>query len=148
MKYKMLYINITVVMVILLILAGIQYIRHAPIPEDTQYIGSVECKSCHRKEYKTWKDSLHAKMMRPAADDGVIVASFSVDDGAIQFDQNDAIWAIGSKWEQQFMGHDGETETLLPGSWKVSLNQWDKKNWDGWQVPTPKSVAMVAIPLG
>ena len=35
------------------------------------------------------------------------------------------------------MGHDGTTETLLPGAWLVAGNGWKKQGWDGWQVPVP-----------
>ena len=45
---------------------------------------------------------------------------------------------IGGKWEQQFMGHDGEGETLLPGAWLHLGGEWDFKGWDGWQVPEPR----------
>jgi len=35
------------------------------------------------------------------------------------------------------MGHDGETETLLPGAWLGIKGHWDFVGWDGWRVPVP-----------
>jgi hypothetical protein len=76
-------------------------------------------------------------MMRPVSSPGVVVARFSDEDAERHFEIDDAVWAIGGKWEQQFMGHDGTTETLLPGVWLGAENRWDFKGWDGWQVPEP-----------
>jgi hypothetical protein len=76
-------------------------------------------------------------MMRPAEDEGVVVAKFEDAGPGLRFEPGDAIWAIGGKWEQQFMGHDGETETLLPGSWHEVTQEWDFRGWDGWERPVP-----------
>jgi hypothetical protein len=76
-------------------------------------------------------------MMRRVTDSDVVVADLSLDNPDLLFHPEDAVWAIGSKWEQQFMGHDGETETLLPGAWQVGPQRWNSRNWDGWQVPVP-----------
>ena len=74
-------------------------------------------------------------MMRRIDQDGVVVADFGA--ANLPFDPKQAVWAIGSRFEQQFMGVDGHTETLLPGSWLVDKGEWKTKGWDGWQAPTP-----------
>lgn len=106
-----------------------------PVPEDAAYIGSDACSGCHWKEYQAWHGSLHSKMMRRVDQKGVVVADFDAEDAP--FDPKQAVWAIGSRWEQQFMGHDGETETLLPGAWLIATGEWKTRGWDGWQVPVP-----------
>ncbi|WP_089723713.1 ammonia-forming cytochrome c nitrite reductase subunit c552 [Candidatus Thiosymbion oneisti] len=111
-------------------------VRQAPIPEDATYVGSAACSSCHRSEYAGWHASHHSKMMRRVDQEGVVVADFNAED--MPFDPKQAVWAIGSRWEQQFMGHDGKTETLLPGAWLVAAGEWKIKGWDGWQVPVPR----------
>lgn len=35
------------------------------------------------------------------------------------------------------MGHDGTTETLLPGAWLSATQSWKPTGWDGWEVPVP-----------
>ena len=31
----------------------------------SQFVGSEKCAACHAAEYKTWKETNHAKMVRP-----------------------------------------------------------------------------------
>jgi hypothetical protein len=123
-----------------LLLAGgvfitVAIVRSMPIDEDAAYVGSVACEGCHAREHADWASSLHTKMMRPVDGPGVLVADLH--DPGVRFDRADAVWAIGGKWEQQLMGHDGDTETLLAGAWSVSTQRWDFKGWDGWQLPVP-----------
>jgi len=117
-------------------IAAAVIVRQAPIPEDAAYIGSAACATCHRTEYAGWHASRHPKMMRRVDRKGVVVADFNAADAP--FDPEQAVWAVGSRWEQQFMGHDGKTETLLPGAWLVATGEWKTKGWDGWQVPVPR----------
>ena len=77
-------------------------------------------------------------MMRPVEQPGVVVAEFAADDRHRGFELEEAVWAIGGKWEQQFMGHDGQADTLLPGVWLNATAEWDFKGFDGWQVPEPR----------
>lgn len=86
-------------------------------------------------EITGWYHSLHPKMMRPVDKPGVVVADLHSKE--LAFNPEDAVWAIGSKWEQQFMGEKGGHETLLPGAWHVPKNKWKNTGWDGWQVPNP-----------
>lgn len=110
----------------------------SPASEDG-YVGSARCIHCHEEQNREWSGSLHTKMMRPADDPGVVVARFAESDEGRQFELDEAVWAIGGKWEQQFMGHNGERETLLPGVWLGEIGTWDFKGWDGWQEPIPLS---------
>jgi len=116
---------------------AIDKLRSMPIPNNAEYMGSNACAACHDNEHKGWHDSLHPKMMQRVDKSGVVVADFSEDAEGLQFELGDAVWAIGSKWEQQFMGHNGKTETLLPGAWLVEQNKWKVTGWDGWKVPEP-----------
>jgi hypothetical protein len=123
----------------LLLVAGLAllvYVKLRPIPPDAAYVGSAPCADCHRDEHPTWAVSQHQKMMRPADEPGVVVAHLEAQ--GLRFERNAAVWAIGGKWEQQFMGFDGQTETLLPGAWLELVGHWDLQSWDGWQVPIPR----------
>ncbi len=115
---------------------SIALLKLAP-PSREGYVGSAACERCHPDAYREWSESLHTQMMRPVDDPGVVTADFGLDDPDLRFDPDTAVWAIGGKWEQQFMGHDGETETLLPGVWLGALDAWDFKGWDGWEAPVP-----------
>ena len=100
------------------------------------YSGSAACASCHRSISEAHGDSLHQKMMRSASAPGVTVARFFPNDPHVS--PEEVVWAIGGKWEQQFMGEDEEGETLIPGSWHVGREEWDFRGWDGWERPIPR----------
>ena len=116
--------------------AAILWIRAQPAPLDTPYLGSRDCRPCHEDVHRAWRGSQHTKMMRPATAE-VVVADLDPEHPDLLFDPAEVVWAIGGKWEQQFMGHDGATETLLPGAWLVERGEWLRKGWDGWEVPVP-----------
>jgi hypothetical protein len=118
-----------------LIFGGAKYLGQQPIPEDSHYVGSVACSSCHINEHSEWHASLHTQMMRKVDKPNTIVADLHSED--IAFDPAEAVWAIGGKWEQQFMGEEDGTETLLPGAWLVKDKKWKNTGWDGWKKPQP-----------
>jgi Cytochrome c554 and c-prime len=125
------YSLVTIGIIFLSVLVAIKV---KAVPESVTYVGSTQCQSCHKKHFHHWQSSLHAKMMRPVQ--GNTLADIS-ESSMVAFEPTEAVWAIGSKWEQQFMGEvDGE-QTLLPGAWMIADQQWELKNWDGWQVPEP-----------
>lgn len=126
---------IVVGLIVFFIIVSVFYIKQQSIPEDAAYVGSKRCVSCHINEHQDWSNSYHAKMMRKVSEPGVLVADFKVKD--IMFDPEHAVWAIGSKWEQQFMGVENGREVLLPGAWLNSTQKWKTQGWDGWTVPDP-----------
>ena len=128
----------TVIALGLLALPALGYwVRTHPAPVDARYVGSGECQGCHRSEHAEWEGSLHTKMMRPVNGPGVLVADMAPGPEGPPFDPNDAVWAIGGKRSQQFMGERDGHETLLPGAWEVDRQAWKRVGWDGWQVPVP-----------
>ena len=40
----------------------------ASVAAGDQFVGSEKCGACHAKEFATWKDTYHAKMVRPTKD--------------------------------------------------------------------------------
>jgi hypothetical protein len=117
------------------VVVAIAVVRATPLPEESRYVGSSECAACHRREHAAWAASQHTKMMRKPDAPGVVVADFSAPD--TPFERSEVHWVIGGKWEQQFMGHDGRTETLLPGAWHNATGRWQLVGWDGWNQPIP-----------
>lgn len=129
-------LTILFVLVIFYSIYGLfSYLKSMPLPEDSEYVGSSICVDCHILEHADWRESLHSKMMRKVTDPDVIVADMHSKD--MIFDSKEAVWAIGSKWEQQFMGENETTEKLLPGAWHVNKDKWKTTGWDGWKKPEP-----------
>lgn len=123
-------------LLLLLVASALIWVRAQPAPPDSAFVGSKTCATCHEDVYAAWKESQHNKMMRRVSAE-VVVADLNPAHPDLMFDPDEAVWAIGGKWEQQFMGHDGDTETLLPGAWLVGSETWLRKGWDGWEVPVP-----------
>ena len=111
------------------------FLANQPIPEDSYYVTSARCAACHADEHDGWYHSMHPKMMRRVDKPNAVVADLHSED--ITFHADEAVWAIGSKWEQQFMGEEDGHETLLPGAWLVNKKEWQTTGWDGWKVPDP-----------
>ena len=114
------------------------WIKISPAPETSHYVGSPSCEGCHQDISDAWQSSQHTKMMRRVEEPGVVVADLEYEGVTERFSIDEIVWAIGGKWEQQFMGEDAEGETLLPGAWMNLSEEWQFKGWDGWQVPIPR----------
>lgn len=130
-------IGIVLLLIGVLVMATVAVIKTRAIPGDAAYVGSERCQACHGDIHEGWHRSLHPAMMRPVSEPGVVVADFAKDTENLLFDPSEAVLAIGSKWEQQFMGRKDGQETLLPGAWLVDQGRWKPTGWDGWQVPIP-----------
>lgn len=115
--------------------AATVFLKTAAIPPESHHVGSASCERCHRDEHAAWVGSQHTKMMRRPETPGVVVADFASPDAP--FPLSEVHWVIGGKWEQQFMGHNGKTETLLPGAWHNATGRWQLVGWDGWNQPIP-----------
>ncbi|HRQ65183.1 MAG TPA: multiheme c-type cytochrome [Xanthomonadaceae bacterium] len=104
---------------------------------ENNFVSSHQCAICHDSVFDAWYDTGHRKMMRPASDIEATHAQWGTHGQAPAFAQSEVAWIIGSKWEQQFMGQDGDHETLLPGAWSMIDEKWAMVGWDGWQFPEP-----------
>ncbi len=90
------------------------------------YIGSYRCGGCHDALYRSWRDTLHAKMIQdPAADPAVILGDFSQANPALTFKKTDVVYTIGSHWKQQYLTRDDQGNFyVLPAQWNVAAGQW------------------------
>lgn len=128
----------TALAVALLALFGtIIALKAMPAPADQRFATSSECLDCHREEGEGWQESSHAKMMRRVSQPGAVDADLHDEEAAPPFHPDEAVWVIGSKWAQQFMGEADGAETLLPGEWHMGPGQWEVTGWDGWELPKP-----------
>jgi predicted CXXCH cytochrome family protein len=101
--------------------------REFPRVDQSQYLGSAKCASCHKSHYESWKDSAHNKMIRPAVLDGpnqTVVADFSKPDPNRPFEFKDVKWVIGHRWKQRFIGVVNGEEVVFPGQWSIKEQKW------------------------
>jgi hypothetical protein len=106
------------------------------------FVGSEKCAGCHQEAYKTWKDSYHAKMVRPVKEGLLKDAkdNWSKDakgqagptkgniDGKPR-SLDDVVYVVGSKWKQRFLVKNPAT-----GNHQFMDKQWNRGNrtWENY----------------
>ena len=118
-------------------------------PKKATFVGSEKCGSCHVDEYKTWKDTYHAKMVR-ATRDGLLkdardnwVRDAKGNPGPTKANitgapatLEDVVYVIGSKWKQRFLVKNPTTgnHQFLDKQWNRVSNAWEgygqKNDWE------------------
>lgn len=96
----------------------------------TGYAGSDRCLGCHADIYLTWRETLHANIVRDAAaDPTAIVGDFGHADADRTFAVDQVAYVIGSRWRQQYITRtvEGKFE-LLPAQWNVATEEWVANN--------------------
>ncbi|HSQ03613.1 MAG TPA: multiheme c-type cytochrome [Burkholderiales bacterium] len=115
---------------------------------DKEFVGSEACQKCHAKQYQTWKNSYHAKMVRKK-DDGILKgvvekwASDGTNAGPTKSNVDgkprtlaDVVYVVGSRWKQRFLvkneatgGHQflNQQYNRMSGKWEPYGN---KNDWE------------------
>jgi nitrate/TMAO reductase-like tetraheme cytochrome c subunit len=110
----------------------------------SDFAGSEKCGACHTQEYKTWKDSLHAKMVTPK-DVGILKdvvdnwgkegpTKTNLDGKAAKLD--DVQYVVGSYWKQRFLVKNPTTggHLFLDKQWNRMTKKWEnygqKNDWE------------------
>lgn len=100
--------------------------------EESYYVGSKSCKSCHQDNHKQWNNSSHPKIYKKYVDEKQIVADFENKPDFVTFEKKDIERIVGGKWEQVFARKiDGEYYPF-PAKWMVLTQEWipyKTKNW-------------------
>lgn len=113
-----------------------------------EFVGSEKCKGCHAEEYKSWKDTFHAKMIRPKKG-GILkeavenwkgdAANPGPSKGNVTgkaFSLDDVKYVVGSKWKQRYLVKNDQTGNLqfmdkqfnrLSSKWE---NYSQKNDWN------------------
>jgi predicted CXXCH cytochrome family protein len=85
------------------------------------YAGSEACKSCHAKQYKDWKNTIHAWMVRPIAkgDFKNVKADLTVE-GAPKPDQYDWAYVIGGWYKEERYTFWDEKGNIIDGEFEYN----------------------------
>jgi nitrate/TMAO reductase-like tetraheme cytochrome c subunit len=106
--------------------------------KDAKFVGSNECRECHKENYDLWSHSRHPKMIQDIKKDpSVVVADFSTLPEDATFTLKDAIYTIGGKFKQRYMIEKdfNNTKDYILGNyqWNVQTKKWQKfKPWKYW----------------
>lgn len=116
---------------------------------EDRFVGSETCGACHQDAYKSWKGTMHAKMVLPAKE-GLL--KDSVDYWAKDSKGNagptkanitgapatldDVVYVIGTKWKQRFLVKNPQTgnHQFLDKQWNRASRLWEpygqKNDWE------------------
>jgi hypothetical protein len=113
-----------------------------------EFVGSEKCGGCHVAEYKSWKDSLHAKMVQPKADgmlkdawtawatDGKNPGPTKVNLTGAPAKLDDVVFVVGTHWKQRYLVKDpaGTGHLFLDKQWNRMTKAWEpygqKNDWE------------------
>lgn len=98
------------------------------------YVGSINCAECHQDIYDKQSASMHTKMIQDVAKDpSVIVGDFALLPGDADFELQNVVYTIGSKFKQRYMlrkDRDGVE------NYRIGNYQWNTENssWQSYKV--------------
>jgi len=129
-----------------LFLAGC--VADAPV-EQNNFAGSQACAKCHSTEYKTWQNTLHAKMVLPAKvgllkDAGDNWAKDAKGNAGptkgnisgAAFKMDDVVYVLGTKWKQRYLVKNPTTgnHQFMDKQWNRVHQQWEpygqRNDWE------------------
>ena len=136
------------VMVMALFALTVAAMPAAAATKKKEFVGSEKCKSCHAEEYKSWKETFHAKMLQPRkrgilkeavekwATDGTNPGPTKGNVTGVVLKLDDVQYVVGSKWKQRYLVKNDQTGNLqfmdkqfnrLSGKWE---NYGQKNDWN------------------
>jgi predicted CXXCH cytochrome family protein len=105
------------------------------------YVGSKACGSCHTDEYRRWKQTPMANVVRdPAHSEGGIFPDLSTN-SVYPFRPEEVALVYGSLWKQRYFKKVGDDYFPLPVQWEFANKKWSRyfvaSTGDWWAVHYP-----------
>jgi nitrate/TMAO reductase-like tetraheme cytochrome c subunit len=97
--------------------------------KEAHFVGSSECKTCHKEEHHDWKSSLHSKMIQNIQKDpSAVLADFKILPLDADFTLKEALYSVGSKFKQRYMipaEIEGKKDFRLGNyQWNLESKKW------------------------
>ena len=91
----------------------------------SQYAGSVACRTCHAAIYDRWKITPMANVVRdPKEHPDAFLPDFSKPDPLLTFTKDDVAFIYGGIWKQRYFKRIGDDYYALPAQWDVTHKIW------------------------
>ena len=85
------------------------------------YAGSEKCKTCHKAKYDSWKNTIHAWMIRPIAKGDLKNAKADLTvEGALKSDQYDWAYVIGGWYKEERYAFWDEKGNIISGEFEYN----------------------------
>ena len=99
--------------------------RRAPQGQQSHYVGSAACKSCHENVYARWSKTLMANVVRdPRQQPDAIIPDLSKPDPLLNFTKDDVALTYGYRWKQRYFKKVGDDYFVYPAQWDVTNKVW------------------------
>jgi len=107
----------------------------------SHFAGSESCESCHADEYRRWKRTPMANVVRdPSRSRENLFPDLSTNT-IFPFKREDVAFVYGSLWKQRFFTKVGDDYFPLPVQWEVANKKWSRyfvgNGGDWWAVHYP-----------
>lgn len=97
------------------------------VTDPSEYLGSAACGKCHPEEFRQWKRSPHARMLRsPRKDPTALVADFR---SAPPFPESEIAYVLGSRNVQRFISRRGDAMVVRTPIWLIRAKKWNLDYW-------------------
>lgn len=95
------------------------------VAQQAKFVGSASCERCHAKEFKGWKETRMANVVRdPKAHPDAVVGDFTKADPVRTFGLDEVAFVYGSRWKQRYFTKHGDDYFPLPAQWDVAKKRW------------------------
>ena len=97
-----------------------------PTLDQTQYVGSKKCESCHRQIYHRWIQTPMANVVRdPVKFPRAIIPDLTTNNIA-PFTKDQVTLVYGSIWKQRYFTRIGDDLYPLPAQWEIAHRSWSR----------------------
>lgn len=98
------------------------------------YVGSKQCRKCHQKIYKTWKQTLHSQMAKDVKKNpDAIIGDFESKSDIRTFTKDQVLYTIGNQWKQRYITKIGNELFILPAQYNLETGRWKPYHPNNWK---------------
>jgi predicted CXXCH cytochrome family protein len=91
-----------------------------------RYVGSTACEPCHADEYRRWKKTPMANIVRDPAQSPPTIFPDLATNTVFPFTPHQVAFVYGSLWKQRYFTKVGDDYFPLPVQWEVGAKKWSK----------------------
>jgi hypothetical protein len=95
------------------------------LSKPANYVGSLQCRVCHSREYFAWRQTAHSRTLRDSSQNRrAIVGDFSTSGGIRKFSAEEVSYVIGGITVQQYLKKSGDDYIVLPAQYDIENSRW------------------------
>jgi predicted CXXCH cytochrome family protein len=100
--------------------------RDLKVASSAHYVGSHACEACHADEYRRWKKTPMANIVRDPGQSPPTLFPDLTTNSVFPFKPQQVAFVYGSIWKQRYFIKMGDDYFPLPVQWEVGTKKWSK----------------------